>query len=123
MQSKDVGMLCDPVEGISFLIDYRQFIDVFRHPEQHLGKEETENLVLGYLESDSISDVPFRRVARGFPHNFNKVISYYKDQEGFFSDQIDDLMMEFKPKTFDKLPGIVTVLDSEMSRLSRMTKE
>lgn len=123
LQSKDVGMLCDPVEGISFLIDYRQFIAVFRYPEQHLGKEETENLVLGYLESDSISDVPFRRVAREFPHNFNKVISYYRDQEGFFSDQIDDLMMEFKPETFDKLPGIVAVLDSEMSRLSRMAKE
>ncbi|MEA1946351.1 MAG: hypothetical protein U9N83_03495, partial [Thermodesulfobacteriota bacterium] len=123
LQSKDVGMLCDPVEGISFLIDYRQFIDVFRYPEQHLGKEETEDLVLGYLESDSISDVPFRRVARKFPHNFNKVISYYRDQESCFSDHIDDLMMEFKPETFDKLPGIVAVLDSEMSRLSRMAKE
>ena len=65
----------------------------------------------------------FRRIARKFPHNFNKVISYYRDREGFFSDQIDDLMMEFKPKAFDKLPGIVAVLDSGMSRLYRMAKE
>jgi len=123
LHSQDVGMLCDPVEGLSFLIDYRRFIDVFQYPEQYLGKEETEDPVLGYLESDSISDVPFRRVAKKFPHNFNDVVAYYRDQEGFFSDQIEDLMMEFKPDSFDKLPGIVAVLDGEMVRLARSAKE
>jgi len=123
LHSQDVGMLCDPVDGISFLIHYRQFIDVFQYPEQYLGNKETEDLVLGYLESDSISDVPFRRVAKKFPRNFKQVIAYYRDQEGFFSDQIDDLMREFKPNSFDKLPGVVTVLDSEMARLARSAKE
>jgi hypothetical protein len=123
LRSQDVGMLCDPVDGVSFLIHYRQFIDVFQYPEQYLGKEETEDLVLGYLESDSISDVPFRRVAKKFPHNFSQVIAYYRAQEGFFSDQIEDLMREFKPDSFDKLPGNVAVLDSEMARLARSAKE
>jgi len=119
LESDDVGMLCDPVEGIFFLIDYRRFIDIFRSPERHLGKEETEDLVMGYLESDSVSDVPFRRVAERFPENFRRVIEYYRAQEGFVSSNIDDLMWEFKPATFDKLAGIVTVLDSDMVRLAK----
>ena len=123
LNSQDTGMLCDPVEGISFLIDYLRFIDVFKYPERYLGKRETEEIVMGYLESDSISDIPFRRIAKRFPQNFSRVMAYYLDQEGFPSIQIDDLMREFKPDSFNKLPGIVTILDAEMSKLARSAKE
>lgn len=75
------------------------------------------------LKSDSVSDVPFRRVAKRFPQNFNRVMAYYEDQEDFFSDRIEDLMREFKPDSFDKLPGMVTVLDSEMVRLAISAEE
>jgi hypothetical protein len=116
LESDDVGMLCDSVEGIFFLIGYRRFIDIFRFPEQHLGKEETEDLVMGYLESESVSDVPLRRMAERYPENFRRVIRYYGDRIGFVSGDIEDLMQEFKPRTFDKLPGIVTILDPRMTR-------
>ncbi len=123
LQSHDVGMLCDPVEGFSFLIQYLEFIEIFQYPEQHLDKEETMELVMDYLESESVSDVPFRRVAEKYPDNFNQVISYHREQEGFSSVHIDDLMMEFKPDSFDKLPGVVSILDSEMTELARSGKE
>lgn len=123
IRSLDVGMLCDPVEGLSFLIDYRQFIDVFQYPEQQLGQTDAEDLVLGYLESDTISDIPFRQVARKFPDNFKQVISYYRNQEGFLSGDIDELMVEFKPHTLDKLPGIVVLLDEETANLSKKPRE
>jgi len=119
IRSPDVGMLCDPVEGICFLIDYRKFIDVFEYPEEQLGRRHAEDLVLGYLESDTISDVPFRRVAQNFPDNFKQVISYYGDQEGFSWRRIDDLMLEFKPQTFNKLPGIIAILDNELANSSK----
>ena len=67
--------------------------------------------------------MPFRRVAKKFPHNFNRVIVYYRDQEGFLSGHIEDLMMEFKPGSFDKVPGIVTVLDTEIVKLGRSAEE
>jgi len=101
------------------LIDYRQFIDVFKNPQEQLGRRDAEALVLGYLESDTISDVPFRRVAQNFPENFKQVIAYYGDQEGFSSRRIDDLILEFKPQSFNKLPGILAILDSELARLSK----
>lgn len=122
LASDEVGMLCDPVEGIFFLIDYGRFVDVFRSPDLHLGKEETEDLVMGYLESDSISDVPFRRMAERFAENFKRVVEYYRDREGFDSTDIKDLMREFKPWTSEKLPGIVVVLDAEMARLARKSE-
>lgn len=37
--------------------------------------------------------------------------------------RIDDLMREFKPDSFKKLPGIVSILDAEMARLARSAKE
>lgn len=121
LASDDVGMLCDPMEGIFFLNDYGWFIDVFRAPEQHMGEEKAEELVLGYLESDSISDVPFRKMAERFPENFRRVIEHFQAQEedGFDSTDLEDLMWEFKPWTFNKLPGIVTVLDAQMASLDR----
>lgn len=123
MESDDVGMLCDPVEGISFLVDYGRFIDAFRSPERHLGHEETEVLVMEYLESDSVSDVPFRRMAERFPENFKRVVAYYRDRCGFFSSDIEDLMQEFKPWTFEKLPGIVSILDAEMARIAKTSDQ
>jgi len=116
-------MLCDPVEGLSFLIDYQRFVDIFTYPDRYLGKRETEEIVMGYLESDSISDTPFRRMAKRLPHNFTRVMTYYQNQKALSSSRIDDLMREFKPESFKKLPGIVTILDAEMARLARSARE
>jgi len=123
LESDDVGMLCDPVEGIFFLIDYGRFIDVFRSPEQHMGKAETEELVAGYLKSDSISDVPLRRMAERFPESFKRVIEQFQDEGGSYPTDIEDLMWEFKPWTFKKLPTIVTVLDTRMASLAKKAEQ
>ncbi len=122
LKSKDVGMICDPLEGISFLIDYYRFIDIFKRPESHRDREDDIEIVMGYLESEGVSDVPFRRVAQKYPDNFKKAMSYFGRQEGFSYIDIDQLMKEFKPDSFNKLPTIVPILDSEMSRLARSEK-
>ena len=122
-KSDDVGMVCDGVEGMHFLLEYRQFLEVFHHPDQYLGTKEAEETVLGYLYSDSIPGVPFRRMAGRLPDNFRRVMAYYRDQEGLISDKLEDLMAKFKPDTSDKLPGIVTILDPEMARLARSAQE
>lgn len=123
LESPDVAMVCDPLEGLSFLIQYRKFIEIFEDPDLHLGRYEPEDLVLEYLESDSISDIPFRRVAQKFPDNFKKVMVYLGEQEGFDTIEVEDLMKKFKPDSFKKLPTTVTILDSEMTDLARLTDE
>lgn len=123
LASRDVAMLCDPEEGLSFLIQYHQFLDIFENPDMHLERFETEDLVCGYLEAESVSDIPFRKAARRFPENFKKVMEYLSKQRGFDAIEIDDLMREFKPHCFNKLPTTVAILDSEMSDLARLADE
>jgi hypothetical protein len=123
LENEDVAMLCDSEEGLSFLIQYRQFLDIFKNPDLHLERFEAEDLVLEYLETESISDTPFRKVAKRFPGNFKKVMEYIGEQKGFGAVEIDDLMREFKPYSFNKLPTTVAVLDSEMTYLARLADE
>jgi hypothetical protein len=47
-------------------------------------------------------------------------MEYLGEQEGFEAVDIDDLMQEFKPHTFNKLPTTVVTLDSEMTRLANL---
>ncbi|MEJ2164793.1 MAG: hypothetical protein P8X90_04630 [Desulfobacterales bacterium] len=120
LESEDVGMLCDPEEGLSFLIQYRQFLGIFENPAAYLGRFEAEDLVMEYLESESVSDIPFRKAAQRFPDNFKTVLEYLGDHHGIESVEIDDLMREFKPHTVNKLPTTVAILDSEMTRLAKL---
>jgi hypothetical protein len=70
---------------------------------------------MGYLESDTISDVPFRRVVQRYPENFKRVMDFFAAQEGFKADNIEDLMMTFKPESYDKIPSIVVTMDPEIA--------
>jgi hypothetical protein len=115
LRCKDVGMLCDPEEHVTFLEDYRYFLNIFAHPDEYLGVPYAAEVVMGYIESDSISDVPFRRIAKRYPENFKKVIDYYVEQEGFNNGGIEDFIVQFKPESYDKLPSIVVVLDQKIA--------
>lgn len=118
LKQPDVGMLCDPLEGATFLEEWSLFVDIFRNPDAHTGglikRRKVKNVIEGYLESDSISDISFRKMAERFPDNFARVIRYVLNWEDFSTDLIDDLMRHYKPETFDKVPSHVAVLDSEI---------
>jgi hypothetical protein len=121
-KSRDVGMLCDPDEGLLFLVGYRRFIDVFANPDTHLYELDNGGIVMEYLVSESISDVPFRHIAKKYPENFTEVISYFGAQEGFSFKDIEDLMGVFKPLSYHKLPTTVAVLDPELSKAARFLR-
>ncbi len=123
LESDDVAMLCDPKEGLSFLIQYRQFLDIFQNPDLHLEQSETVELIADYLASEWVSDTPFRRAAGRFPANFREVMAYLGLKMGFEAVEIDALMREFKPDSFDKLPATIVVLDSEISSLAKLAAE
>jgi hypothetical protein len=117
------GLLSDPVEGFLFLRDYGGFLDLFARPQEHIGRPETVELLFAYLEDPVISDVPFRRVQKRFPEAFNKVLANCRHEFDVSVENVDDLMRIFKPKTFDKLPGTVVVLDSEITRIAAQERE
>jgi len=111
LRNKDVAMLCDPVESLIFLEEYGLFLKIFTDPDKHLGTSYAADVIMGYLESDTISDVPFRRAAQRFPDNFKKVINYFAEQEDFVADNLEDLIQAFKPESYEKIPSIVVVMD------------
>jgi hypothetical protein len=115
LRNKDVAMLCDPVESLTFLKEYGLFLKIFTDPDKHLGTSYAEDVVMGYLESDTISDVPFRRAAKRCPENFKTVIDYYAEQENFVADSLEDLIQTFKPESYEKIPSIVVVMDQEIA--------
>lgn len=127
LEQSGVGMLFDPAQGISFLEEYDSFVDIFSNPDTHIGglirKSEVEDVIIGYLESDSITDIPFRNMAERFPDNFARVIEYVLNWERFSVNMIDELMLKYKPQTFDKLPNNIAILDSEMIRFARLGEE
>ena len=51
------------------------------------------------------------------------VLDYYQDEFDASVKNVDGLMRVFKPKTFDKLPGSVVVLDSEITRIAAQETE
>ena len=103
-------------------MEYGKFLDIFKYPEKYLGRTDAEDIVMGYLESDTISDVPFRRMAERFPENFETVLAYYKNQQLFSANNLEELLKEFKPWSYDKLPGIVAIMDEEVASYTRQHK-
>jgi hypothetical protein len=95
-------------------------MDIFEHPDRHLGRFESEDLVMEYLESEAVSNIPFGKAAKRFPDNFKAIMEYLGEQEDFDAVDIDDLMREFKPHSFNKLPTTVVILDSEMTHLAKL---
>ena len=75
---------------------------------------------MGYLESNTISDVPFRRAAKRHSDNFKKVIDYYGEQGGFKVENIDALIQTFKPESYKKIPSIVVIMDQEIANANRV---
>ena len=72
LESEDVAMLCDPEEGLSFLIQYRQFFDIFENPDRHLGRDIPAEDESGWHEEMQLSS--FRETERD---SIRKLQNYY----------------------------------------------
>jgi hypothetical protein len=52
---------------------------------------------------------------------FKKVIDYYGKLEDFVAGDIEGLMRQFKPGSYEKIPGIVVIMDQEITN-AKLTK-
>ncbi|MDP2662920.1 MAG: hypothetical protein Q8R28_19570, partial [Dehalococcoidia bacterium] len=89
----------------------------FEHPELAQDREHREAL-WGYLKSDSISTLPFRRVAQMYPTNSESVLGALVGNPKFrLGTDFEKLMRRYKKAWIEKTiyPSVIP-LESDMSR-------
>ncbi|TEB05911.1 hypothetical protein Psch_02953 [Pelotomaculum schinkii] len=67
-RNDNVGLIFDEREGLNFYPGFESFMAPFKNPRL-LEDEEHREVITGYLESDSISTLPFRKMVERYPES------------------------------------------------------
>lgn len=114
-----VGIIFDEVEGLNFYPDFHKFIAPFKDPVL-IADEECQEVIMGYLWSDTISTLPFKRMVELYPQNASKVFAKLLNHEGWNNNKdFDKLMQKYKGLFLKKKskPGVVQVSQEMLSTL------
>lgn len=68
------GVIFDETEGLHTYTNFKLFMETFKNPEL-IKDEEYKEAILGYLWSDTISPLPFRKMVERYPENARKVFA------------------------------------------------
>jgi len=96
-QEKDIGVIYDATEGLVLLLKYGQFQEIFRR-EDFKRIKNFRQLILGYLDDNNISSLPFRRMAKQYPEQSVEVYKAVLKRKYFKLDKdLPKLILRFKP--------------------------
>jgi hypothetical protein len=115
----EVGILYDKKEGLNFLPWYGLFKYIFNNPNFR-EIPGYKDCIIAYLNSDTISSLPFRRVLKNNQENFVEVIKDVLSLESFhLPDDFEDLMDNYgKNKLSSNLePTVIPVSDKTKALL------
>ncbi len=102
--AETVGMIYDEVEGLSLFAEFGLVQDVFRDPDL-LADRQVRQFVLSYLRDDSVSPLPFRRLAAQDPERASLVFARLLNRRGFNWDRDGErLLRTAKPAYADAEP-------------------
>jgi hypothetical protein len=112
-----IGIVYDEAEGLTFLPDFGQLQAVFDDPGQALDKAHRQ-VVQHYLRDDTVSALPFRRLAAGCPEGATLVFRRLLSKPSFLWERDgESLLRKYKPASFATPPlPCVTVLGDELAR-------
>ncbi len=109
MEAESVGMVSHPQEGLVFCPDFARLLASFEDPA--LGRDaEHREVVLGYLESDTIPPEVIEAVAALDPSRAGALIAAVLERPSFDWDRDGDaLLRRLKPGFFERarLPSIL----------------
>jgi len=92
-----VAMLYDTIEGLGFFVEFDRFMAGFAEPDT-VDRQEHQELVLSYLEDETVGAAPFQQMARAYPEATDAVLAQILDQPDFtWADDADTVLHEFKP--------------------------
>jgi len=87
------GVIMDETEGLNFYPDFQLFMAPFNDP-QLLADHRHRNTIMGYLESNTISTLPFRQMIEKYPENSRQVFAELFNKETWDNDKDFDLLMK-----------------------------
>ena len=110
-ESASVALIYDEVDGLNFFGDYALIQEVFDDPTLLRDRARRQHL-LDYLKDDSVSPLPFRRLAKRDPAKASQVFGKLLKRPAFsWESDGEALLRRYKPTHFDKpaLPSVVPV--------------
>jgi hypothetical protein len=111
-----VALICDETEGLAFLANFRLVQEAFENPELAADREHAR-AVLGYLSEDSISAMPFHRLAGADTGQASQLFRRLLNEPEFSWERDgESLLRKHKPRCFGAKPlPPVTPLRSELA--------
>jgi hypothetical protein len=125
MEAETLGMISHPTEGLMFCVEFARFRAAFEDPE--LGRDpDHREVVLGYLESDSIPPAVIETLASVDPARASVLFAAVLERPGF--DWIRDgeaLLRRYKPGFFERpaLPSILPLPDAMVEGLLALEQQ
>jgi hypothetical protein len=112
-----VAVICDETEGLMFLANFGLVREAFEDPGLAADREHRQ-AVLGYLKADSISALPFRRLAGADTARASQLFQHLLNKPGFSWERDGEaLLRRHKPWCFKAEPQPpVTPLSSELAK-------
>ena len=111
-----VALICDETEGLVFLANFRLVQEAFENPALAADRAHRQ-AVLGYLRDDSISALPFRRLAGTDTTRASQLFQRLLKKPSFsWEHNGEALLRKHKPWCFETTPQPpVTPLSSELA--------
>ncbi|MDH6119504.1 hypothetical protein ABH930_004261 [Kitasatospora sp. GAS204A] len=117
--SATIGVIYDEVDGLNFYADYGLLRDLFADPAL-AGRRQHQDLLRTYLREESISPLPFRRLAAAFPETVDEVFGKLLRKPGFtWGEHGEALLRRRKSRYYaqEPRPG-VSVIGERLSELT-----
>jgi hypothetical protein len=114
------GIIYDENDGLNFYNEYGRLCDLFADPGLAAGKQYTD-VLRGYLRSETIGPLPFRRLAAAHPDTVDLVFRKVLGKPNFtWAEHGEALMRRRKPWYYEAEPRPgVSVIGARLSELVR----
>ncbi len=114
-----IGIIYDEIDGLNFYSEYGMLRDLFADPALAADKRYSA-VLLGYLGSDSIGPLPFRRLAAAHPDTVDAVLRKVLRKPNFtWAEHGEALLRRRKPWYFEREPRPgMSVIGDRLTELS-----
>lgn len=122
LAAETVGMIYDEIEGLSYFIDFGAFADVFANPNLAADRERRQVVRL-YLEDDSVSPLPLRRMAERDPERASQVFQRVLQRPRFSWERDGEALLRKHKAWFYEQPQLPTAMpvSDRLARAARIT--